>query len=356
MASPKPKVDESTQKLEEERIVSRAKAFVIADVQYRYGIVSFGQRVAASDALLEAQLDAAETKPARIAILQKLLENRLSLEKLTKSAFKNATGSEADYLRAEAERLSAEGRLAKAQGAKDDAPYKPGEPEKPRGPILLYWVESILGRGTNMAEAIDKSLNAVDRSLNAGTEKLARARKLDDRLIEVALLRPNVADRMRVERLLSRPGMLEFRILATPQKDRSAIELARKETWTIVGDAAKMGVARWVPVKEGKEKAFTTTAETVSRKSFQNSDITEVLVMPDPYNITDAYITKANVESDPNGPCIGFTLNDAGEKLLAKLTGEHLPDRSGNVYSRLGIILDGELISAAYSERDWQTG
>jgi signal peptidase I len=351
------KVDEAMRKLQDERIVSRAKAFVIADAHYRYGITDFGQRVAASNALLDAQLDAADSKAARINILQKLLENRRDLQQYAKAQVSSGRGSESDYLRAQAERLSAEGRLAEAQAAKDDAPAKAGEPVKPRGPILLYWVDGIR-RDTNTAELMDKLLAAVDRSLNAGTEKLARARKLDDRLIEVALLRPDVADRQRVERLLSRPGMLEFRVLATPQKDKSAIELAQKEPWMIVGDAAKMGVARWVPVEEGLEKkgqkkdgnakAFTATAETVSRKSFQNSDITEVLVIPDPYNITDAYITKAEVSTDNNGPSIGFTLNEAGAKLLAKLTGEHLPDESGKLRYRLGIILDGELISAPY--------
>ena len=44
--------------------------------------------------------------------------------------------------------------------------------------------------------------------------------------------------------------------------------------------------------------------------------------------------------------CIDFTLNDAGGKLFAKLTGDHLPDTATDFTYKLGIILDGEFWSA----------
>jgi hypothetical protein len=344
-------IDQRTRNLQDERIASRVTSFWIVDAQYRVASVEFGQRVAASDVLLEAQLDAVESKPARIAILLKLLENQRDLETFAKSAFKNGTGSEADYLRAQADRFASEGRLATEKDAAepDDLPPKSGEPVKPRGVVLFYGVhpESSLPMGTTRAEITGKLLAAVDRTLNSGGRMLARVRTLDDRLIEVAMLRNDNADRQRVERFLSRPGMLEFRILANSKNDTSITDFAQKNpSQTTVYDAGRRKVGWWVPVKKGNEQAFASSPDVVCRVSARDRDITEVLVAPDPYNITDAYITKAEVDADPSGPCIGFTLNESGGKLFAKLTSEHLPDRSENITYRLSIILDGELISA----------
>jgi len=53
---------------------------------------------------------------------------------------------------------------------------------------------------------MDKLLKAIDQRLNAGPERLAQVRKLDDGRIEVMLMRDNDKDRQRVERLLAKPA------------------------------------------------------------------------------------------------------------------------------------------------------
>ena len=329
---------------------------------------TFGQRVAASDALLEAELDTAATKSARVAIFQKLLDNRREIEKFTEAQYKMGTGSEVDCLKAKADRAAAESRLAKEKAAADtdDSSSKTVEPAKPRGSILLYTTfgSSVpIPKGMTRAELMDKLLAAIDRRLNSGAEKLARVRVLDNGpiFVEVALLRPGDTDRQRVERLLSRPGMLEFRILANPIKDKQIIERASFDQRTIgktntifmdlkteVLDAAGKRLAWWVPVKGRPEPEFYSPDATVNRRLTTENHglVDEVLVMADSCNVTGEYLTKAEVGAEADAPRINLTFNDAGGKLIAKLTGHHLPDKSDHVSYRLGIIIDGELWTA----------
>jgi SecD/SecF fusion protein len=169
---------------------------------------------------------------------------------------------------------------------------------------------------------------------------------LDDGRIEVALLHNNDAYRQRVERLLARPGTLEFRILASIRQDKAVIEQARRDqSKAEVRDPSGKRLAWWVPVKAGEEKSLGADPD-VARHS-KKQGITEILVVTDSCNVTGTYLTKAEASADNSGhPCINFTFNDAGGKLFAKLTGDHLPDVSSGFKYKLGIILDGELCSA----------
>ncbi len=219
----------------------------------------------------------------------------------------------------------------------------------PQGPVLIYEVDPASSPTDLSTAETDKLLKAIDRRLNAGLEKLAQVRKLDDGRIEVALMRDNDKDRQRVERLLAKPGTLEFRILANERDNKELIEQARKEPSKAgVLDASGKRLAWWVPVKEGEEKSFAGSPDIVRRtKNTDHREVMEILVVADPYNVTGAYLTKAAVVADQRGkPCIEFTFNENGGQLFAELTGDHLPDAKTGFHYRLGIILDGELWSA----------
>ena len=223
-----------------------------------------------------------------------------------------------------------------------------GHPEKPVGPVLIYEVDPGSAPADATAPDMDKLLKVVDRRLNSGTEKLARVRKLDDGRIEVAMMRQNDEDKQRVERLLARPGTLEFRILANTRDDKELIERAKVDpSKTRLFDAAGNLEAWWVPVKQGEENSFDYP-ETARRTRKQgDGEITEILVRADPCNVTGKYVSEARAHPDERGrPCIDFTFNDVGGELFGKLTGDHLPDRLTDFYYKLGIILDGELYSA----------
>ncbi len=219
---------------------------------------------------------------------------------------------------------------------------------KPKGAVLVYQVDP---KSVPVGATIDmdRLLRAVDLRLNGGNERLAAARKLDGQRIEVTLMRRDDADRRRVERQLARPGTLEFRVLASRHVDKALIDRAEKEPAkgeTL--DSSGKRVAWWVPVKAGSERNCTIHQDVVKRtKPAGNRELTEILVVADPDNVTGAYLTQARLEFDRRErPAIGFRFNDAGGKLFAKLTGDHLPSKSTDDTYKLGIIIDGELFSA----------
>ena len=228
---------------------------------------------------------------------------------------------------------------------------------KPQGPVLTYAADSI-SDGTPVQE-VQALLAAINRRLNSGSEKLGEVTGVrlaapdhNNRtccVIEIKLMRDNDADRQRVERLLARPGTLEFRILANNRDNKDAIDRALKEpSKGEVLDASGKRLAWWVPVRNTEENSLANFRDIARRTRKQgNRDITEVLVVPDSYNVTGKHLTQAKAQTDEHGqPCLKFTFNDAGGKLFGKLTGDHLPDKSGDVTYKLGIILDGSLYSA----------
>ncbi len=78
-----------------------------------------------------------------------------------------------------------------------DAGAKPAKPEatKPEGPVLVYEVDSKSMPAGATTVDMDKLLRTVDVRLNGGNEPLAAVRKLNDRRIEVTLMRRNGEDR-----------------------------------------------------------------------------------------------------------------------------------------------------------------
>jgi hypothetical protein len=218
----------------------------------------------------------------------------------------------------------------------------------PAGPVLVYEIMPNPGPAGTAVD-IDKVLRVVDARLRAGLDRLAAVRKLDEQRLEVTLLRRGAADRQRVERQLTRPGTLEFRILASKEVDQVLVGQSLKHpAQAEVRDASGKRVAWWVPVAPGHEKSFASYQDIVRRTQKQHRrETTEILVVADPCNVTGSYIIAARLQFNLCGePGVSFTFNDAGGKLFAKLTGDHLPKKASDFTYKLGIILDGELFSA----------
>jgi hypothetical protein len=228
----------------------------------------------------------------------------------------------------------------------DAQPARP-EPAKPEGPALTYQIDPDSKHADTPVD-MDRLLKVVDLRLNGGAERLAVVRKLDDRRIEVTLMRRHDADRQRVERQLTRPGTLEFRILANKKVDRPLIDRARKEpARTELLDSSGKRLAWWVPVKAGLERQIARPESVGRTKKAGNREVTEVLVVADPCNVTGHYLKEVKLQFDPFGkPGVSFTFNDAGGRLFGKLTGDHIADDSTGLSYSLGIIIDGELLSA----------
>jgi hypothetical protein len=232
-----------------------------------------------------------------------------------------------------------------------DADAKPVDPEpaKPARLVLIYEIDRSSKPAGTATVDMDRLLRVVDVRLNGGTERLAAVRKLDDRRIEVTLLRRGHAARQRVERQLARPGTLEFRVLANNQTDKALVDRARKDPAAgDVLDPSGRRLAWWVPVRAGEQKGLAGRNDITQRtRKRDNRDVTEILVVADPYDVTGACLTRAKLEFDPLGnPTVRFAFSDAGGELFGKLTGDHLPKGPTGPFFKLGIIIDGELFSA----------
>ena len=238
------------------------------------------------------------------------------------------------------------------------------------GVVLIYEVDPP-GQDPDRPVDMDKLAAAIDRRINQGRSKSGRVRRLDDRRIEIAVFGNDPEKVRRIERLLKRAGTLELRILANQHDHKSLIERAQREDAGVLKDAKGNVQAWWVPVHdattlEGQQVGYPAIMPSLeiakrTRKRGQR-ELTEVLVVKDPFDVVGAYLEKAAPDRDDFGrPCVGFVLNAAGAQRLGALTSENVPDALQDFARRLAIIVDGQLYSAPaiespISERGQITG
>jgi SecD/SecF fusion protein len=227
-------------------------------------------------------------------------------------------------------------------------PAAAADEEKEKTATLIYQVEPKSPGGEVTAADVERLLRVVEKRLDAGAEKLATVRKLDGQRIEVVLVQQDEATRERVKRLMARPGTLEFRILANTRDNKDLIERAKKDAAKDeVLDAAGKRLAWWVPVREALAQTLASYRDIAVRtKKKDGREVTEILVVPDPQNVTGDYLKRVEAGADQAGrPNVRFAFNKKGGELFGKLTGEHLPaDASEHAY-KLGVIFDGEMYS-----------
>ena len=196
---------------------------------------------------------------------------------------------------------------------------------------------------------MDKLLRMVDVRLNGGTDPLATVRKLNDRRIEVTPMRRNSEDRGRVERQLTRPGTLEFRILANRHVDK-ALDRSRPERTGKGRDTRSVRQAAGL-VGAGEGRLAASVSLSRYRQTHPESGRSRGHGNPRRCRPVQRHRRlpqpgQASCSIRVEEPGVGFTFNDAGGQLFGKLTGDHLPNKSTGVTYKLGIIIDGELFSA----------
>ena len=220
------------------------------------------------------------------------------------------------------------------------------------GALLVYEVDQTKKDPNQPAVDIDKLIASVSRRVNPGGQKEVTIRKYGVEQLEIIVPERDAAEVQRIERIISRAGSLEFRILADKRTDQDIIERAMADPtkMQIMDLSGKNRVAWWVPVKAGEEKSFMGggySGIATRMRKIGERDVMEVLVIQDIYNVTGAYLTRADADSDRRGqPCVNFTFNSQGGQLFGELTGNHLPDNMTDFTYKLGIVLDGELYSA----------
>jgi SecD/SecF fusion protein len=218
------------------------------------------------------------------------------------------------------------------------------------GVILVYEVDPTTKKPGEIVD-MDKLVAAVTRRVNPGGQKEVTIRTYGVEQIEIAIPEVEEAEVQRIERIISRAGNLEFRILANNRNDKELIERALAEPNKMqIFDASGNLLAWWVPVKEGEEQHFAGYPE-IARRTRKikggTRQVMEILVENDIYSVTGGYLTQASPGTDQKGqPCVHFNFNATGGQLFGELTGNHLPDKLTDFTYKLGIILDGDLYSA----------
>jgi SecD/SecF fusion protein len=228
------------------------------------------------------------------------------------------------------------------------------------GVILIYKVdESQQPTGQRLDDdAMKKLIDAVKRRVNPGGQKEVIVRSRGGNQVEVVVPEVTKTEVERIKHIISRSGSLEFRILANRTKNADLMEraLANPARDKVV-DRSGHVEAWWVPVCAGEEKSISSYPEIAKRPKRDNPKITEVLVVPDSYNVTGGYLPRAEPGIEKGQPCVQFNFNAKGAQLFGELTQDHLPDKVGDFSYKLAIILDGELYSApAIKSTIWDSG
>jgi hypothetical protein len=227
--------------------------------------------------------------------------------------------------------------------------FSGGGPSHEVATVLVYEVDPAGGGGPQSVD-LRGVVDVLSRRINPGWSHRARVVLLDDGRIEIGLFRDDpdleqwVVDR--VETL----GTLEFRILANHADHTRQIELARTlpPTSRLVAEPGGEVLARWVPVAEDKQMPLRTDAEVVARTvRREGREVFEVLVVHDPLNIAGACVEDARADVDhQDAPCVSLVLTPEGGKLLSRLTTGNQANFVPSTFHKLGIIFNGQLISA----------
>ncbi len=221
------------------------------------------------------------------------------------------------------------------------------------GAVLVYEVDPEFTPDSRRFD-IQALVGAIDRRVNSRRHATARVRQLDGRRIEIGLFGDDPKITARVERLLERPGTLEFRILANKHDHGPLIERARREDAGVLEDAEGNVEAWWVPIHDPDTledlpyPGMVPNREIIKRNRKRGGHrITEALVVNDMFDVTGALLDRAEPGKDVFGrPCVSLVFDSTGAPLLGALTGENLPDAIQDFTRSLGIIVDGELYSA----------
>ena len=224
--------------------------------------------------------------------------------------------------------------------------------EQPVGKVLVYEVDSGPGPDSDSQLAdkkvVAKVVAALDRRINPDWTKRARIRPLGEGQIEIAVYGNDPEMVERIERFAESGGTLEFRILANRRDHLALIEQAEQDEGKTLHDADGNLLAWWVPVAPDQKEGFGLQGEIAHRtRTVRGKEQLEILVVKDPFDVTDAYLIRATADVDQTGrPGVILALNRAGGTLFGGLTGNNRPDPVTGFSRRLGIIRDGSLHSA----------
>jgi SecD/SecF fusion protein len=252
------------------------------------------------------------------------------------------------------------------------------------GVILIYEIdrEALRGEDIDWGRLIQSITNRINP---AGTKEIV-VRRYGEWQIEIII--PDVQDIEieRIKRIVSTTGALEFRIVANATDHPGIIAQAEEQAddplarrsrsvrdgteelgyWArvardtqsatdgvfpfrvaVAGDVLRNAVTGELlnvpPALRGADGA--ALARWVAEQGIKEIDV--LMAVDDGFDVTGAHLGMVSSSWDETArPCVRFRMRGQGIGLMGGLTGSNLPARDTEFYRRLGIMLDGALLSA----------
>lgn len=227
-------------------------------------------------------------------------------------------------------------------------------------------------------------VRSLEQRLNPRGTREVVVRRFGEHQVEVILPNLELTEIEAAKQLISTAGVLEFRIVANRTDHRELIEIAEQQSRDegqclsphVTTESARIGY--WAQVARDQSTApdgilplkvdvlgdvirdarngqlIDVPADLGWQKHAlerwldqQGIEDVEVLMAIDDYDMTGDHLAMIDRSMDETlRPCINFSMSPQGAKRMQALTGENLPDQQAGVYRRLGIMLDGRLLSA----------
>ena len=263
--------------------------------------------------------------------------------------------------------------------------------DRTRGVVLTYELdpgEAPDGRpGKLDPERIpwDSLVRALEARLRSAGAQGCSVKRVGDARAEIVVYETDPAKVTPLKRWISATGVLEFRVVANSWDHEWILAAAKRQAadpaqrrrrvvvdsqgkrvgfWALAGRAKPVGDIRPLRVsvtnctiRNAATGELVALPETVDRDGKyaverhlaeqQIPDIEVLMATDDGFDVMGVHIRQVSRDVDETGrPCVDFVMTDRGAGLMGGLTGTALPDRDRGVYRMLGIVLDGELLSA----------
>ena len=197
-------------------------------------------------------------------------------------------------------------------------------------------------------------IQALSRRINPGGVQEIVVRRYGTRQVEIII--PDVSSQEvdRIKKVITTGGFLRFMIVAN-QRDHGHI-------WELADDPQQAGqyeikdpngavVAQWVKLSVDPQAStednpvYRVAPEGAKTRLVRGRKEVLMVVNPD-FNLQGSHLASVSKSFQDVSPCVSFRMTSTGAGLMRGLTATNLPDLTSGHYSLLGIVMDGELISA----------
>lgn len=243
------------------------------------------------------------------------------------------------------------------------------------GVILIYEVDESLteqaarrrqaDRGDVETTAEDESfgrndmaglVQALSRRINPGGVQEIVVRAYGDRQVEIIIPDVSGAEVERIKKMITTGGFLKFQIVANRRDHNDLWRLAeqadqrgqyevRDEAGNIVGQWAQVSLEPGT--EELDEPVYRVDVNPPQANVRMNRGRKEVLMAVDPnFSVQGDDLASVSKGYEGLSPAVFFKTTLRGASQMGGLTESNLPDPASGHESRLGIVMDGSLISA----------